>query len=213
MVERALDLGRTPEADKVIQVALRNFARRGYVGTTTRAIAQSLEKSPAIVYTYFKSKHDLLYQIVLQGHEELYLKILAARDSETTPVPQIQQVAHTHATFHAQHSDLARVANYELYNLKPSALKEVLEIRSRIQNTVREIVVEGSMDGLFHVADLDLATIAILSLGIDVSRWFRSSGRLTIEEVGLSYAAFVLRLLGAIVPAEQMTPSTWPHRV
>lgn len=51
--------------------------------------------------------------------------------------------------------------------------------------------------GEFDVPDVHGTTVAVLSLCIDVSRWFTTQGRRTPDEVGALYADLVLRMVGA----------------
>jgi hypothetical protein len=52
-------------------------------------------------------------------------------------------------------------------------------------------------DGEFDVPDVPGTTLAVLSLCIDVSRWFKDEGHRTPDEVGALYADLVLRMVAA----------------
>jgi len=184
------------EARLVFDAALKNFAEFGYHGTPTRKIAQSVHKSPAAVYAHYPSKHELLFQIIIRGHEDLLSRILNAKELGTTPVERLSEVARTHAEFHAQYSAIARVANYELHNLDSNALETILQIRRQIESIVREIIAAGNERGDFDVADGNLAASAMLSMGIDVSRWYQPNGRLTVTDIGDAYAGYARRMVG-----------------
>jgi hypothetical protein len=62
---------------------------------------------------------------------------------------------------------------------------------------VRGIVEDGVASGEFDVLDVQGTTLAVLSLCIDVARWFNVDGPYTPEEVGALYADLVLRMVGA----------------
>ena len=62
---------------------------------------------------------------------------------------------------------------------------------------IRDSVEDGVRAGVFDVPDPRMTTLALLSLGIDVSRWYDDNGALTPEEVGDHYAALALRMVGA----------------
>jgi hypothetical protein len=62
---------------------------------------------------------------------------------------------------------------------------------------VRGIVEDGVADGSFDVPDVKGTTLAILSLCIDVARWFSLDGPRTPDEVGALYADLVLRMVGS----------------
>ena len=51
--------------------------------------------------------------------------------------------------------------------------------------------------GEFDVLDVKGTTLAVLSLCIDVARWFTVDGPMTPDEVGALYADLVLRMVGA----------------
>lgn len=62
---------------------------------------------------------------------------------------------------------------------------------------VRGIIDDGVAAGEFDVPDVKGTTLAVLSLCIDVARWFNVNGPRTPDEVGALYADLVLRMVGA----------------
>ena len=61
----------------------------------------------------------------------------------------------------------------------------------------RGIIEDGVEAGEFDVPDVPGTTLAVLSLCIDVARWFNVNGSRTPDEVGALYADLVLRMVGA----------------
>ena len=59
------------------------------------------------------------------------------------------------------------------------------------------IVADGVAAGEFDVPEVPGTTLAVLSLCIDVARWFNPAGRRTPDEVGALYADLVLRMVRA----------------
>ncbi|MFC9490683.1 TetR family transcriptional regulator, partial [Streptomyces hydrogenans] len=90
----------------------------------------------------------------------------------------------------------ARVVQYELDALGPEHRAEIVELRRETEATVVRILEEGVAAGEFDVADPAGTTVAVLSLCIDVARWFNVQGRRTPDEVGAFYADLVLRMVG-----------------
>ncbi len=78
----APELGRraTQKIDSILDAALQVFTETGYAGATIDAIAQRGGISRAGIYTYFRSKRDLLIALGARGITEL--QALAARFSE-----------------------------------------------------------------------------------------------------------------------------------
>lgn len=86
---------------------------------------------------------------------------------------------------------------YELDSLGPDARAEIIALRRQVDAEVRGIIQDGVAAGDFDVPDVPGTTLAVLSLCIDVARWFNVNGTRTPEEVGALYADLVLRMVGA----------------
>ena len=99
--------------------------------------------------------------------------------------------------WHAEHHTTARVVQYELGALSEEHYTEIVGLRRDVDGAVRSILQDGVAAGDFDVPDLPGTTLAVLSLCIDVARWFSTDGRRSPDEVGLLYADLVLRMVGA----------------
>ena len=89
---------------------------------------------------------------------------------------------------------------YELDSLGPDARAEIIALRRQVDAEVRGIIQDGVAAGEFDVPDVPGTTLAVLSLCIDVARWFNVNGPRTPDEVGALYADLVLRMVGAHAP-------------
>lgn len=180
---------------RVLMAALEAFADRGYHGTTTRHIAQRAQVSPAGLYTHYRSKDELLYTIIRVTHEAILAEKRKVFAQSGTPVERLQRLVYAHAYFHATYHTAARVANYELHSLPRKQREEITELRRAMQQVMGEAIRLGMVSGDFDVDDQHLATTAVLSLGIDISRWFTVRGRLSADDVARRYADLVLRMM------------------
>jgi hypothetical protein len=87
--------------------------------------------------------------------------------------------------------------NYELAALTPEHLAEILAIRQEIDRDVRELVESGVASGNFDTPNPRMAAVALLSLGIDLARWYRDDGTWRPEDIADRYAEMALRIVGA----------------
>ncbi|MFI9818123.1 TetR/AcrR family transcriptional regulator [Saccharothrix variisporea] len=184
-----------PAARRMLIAAAAAFAGRGYHATTTRDIAAQAGMSPAAVYIHYRSKEDLLFQISRIGHRRA-LEMLTGV-TETEPVARMAAAVKAFSSWHAEFHLTARVVQYELTALTPEHHAEVVELRREIESTVREMIEDGVAAGAFEVPDVRGAVLAVLSLCIDVARWYKPGGRRTPESIGTLYADLVLRMLSA----------------
>ncbi|MGI5531654.1 TetR/AcrR family transcriptional regulator [Streptomyces syringium] len=187
----------TPDAARrLVTAAVQAFAERGYHATTTRDIAGRAGMSPAALYIHYKTKEELLYQISGVGHR-LALDILRrAREGGGSPAERLAEAVRSFVRWHAEHHTTARVVQYELGALGEEHHEEIVELRRASDAAVRAVIEDGVATGDFDVPDVRGTTLAVLSLCIDVARWFNADGKRTPDEVGELYAGLVLRMVG-----------------
>ncbi|GAB3171866.1 TetR/AcrR family transcriptional regulator [Streptomyces incanus] len=188
----------TPDAARrLLLAAVEAFAERGYHATTTRDIAGRAGMSPAALYIHYKTKEELLHRISRIGHEKALDILRTAARAEGSPTRRLAEAVSSFVRWHAGGRTTARVVQYELDSLGPDARAEIIALRRQVDAEVRGIIEEGVRSGEFDVPDVRGTTLAVLSLCIDVARWFNVNGSRTPEEVGALYADLVLRMVGA----------------
>jgi AcrR family transcriptional regulator len=185
-----------PSSRRLLAAALDCFAERGYHATTTRQIATRAGLSPGAVYVHFPSKAELLYRISLTGHMSALAAFDGALDDDVTnPIDRIDHIVRAFAGWHARHHRLARVVQYELDSIPPERRREIVRLRARFQARVERELANGVREGVFAPIDVEGSALAILSLCIDIARWYGPSSRRTPAALGGLYADFVCRAL------------------
>jgi AcrR family transcriptional regulator len=185
----------TDTPHRLLEAAAAAFADRGFHATTTRDIASRAGLSPAGVYVHFASKEELLYQLSREGHEAARDLLLAAADSAASPTEALRAIMGTFARWHAEHFRVARIVQYEFANLSPDHRDAVLALRKQIDAVVRQVVSDGVNRGEFTVADIPDTTLALMSMAVDVARWYDPEIKRTPEAIGAAYAELGLRLV------------------
>ncbi|MGY1455809.1 TetR/AcrR family transcriptional regulator [Streptomyces sp. SS8] len=186
-------------ARRLLLAAVEAFAERGFHATTTRDIASRAGMSPAALYIHYRTKEELLYQISRVGHERSVRILTEAGNSAVAPADRLAAAVRAFVRWHAERHTTARVVQYELNALAEEHYAEIVALRRRSEEILRGILQDGVAAGDFTVPDVRGTALAVLSLCIDVARWFRSGGTRTPEELGELYAGLVLRMVG--VPA------------
>ncbi|MBK1788252.1 TetR/AcrR family transcriptional regulator [Prauserella cavernicola] len=187
-----------PETARRLMLAgVESFAQRGYHATTTRDIAGSAGMSPAALYVHFPSKAALLFAISRSGHEQVLALVKQAAENTDSPTDAVRGIVEQFVAWHARRHTVARVVQYELGALPEQEYAVVAGLRRDIERILRELVVAGTESGEFTVADPGTAARALLSLGIDVARWYTERHRKTPEKLGTEYGQLALRMLGA----------------
>ena len=187
--------------------AVRCFAANGFHATTTRDISTGVGLSPAALYVHFPTKELVLYAISRIGHERAlaYVQVPEAEQSVGT-AEQLRVMIARHVAWHAHHHVAARVCQYELHGLSPEHYDEICELRQRHAEVVRDTVARGVADGTFSPVDVNRVVRAMLSLGIDLVRWYRLDGPDSPEQLGEFYADLALKMVMNPVPGEHSAP-------
>lgn len=184
-------------ARRLVSAAVEAFAERGYHATTTRDIAGRAGMSPAALYIHYKTKEELLYRISCIGHDKALRLMEEAAGFRGDATERLRAAVGSYARWHAEHHTTARVIQYELQALSEEHYAEITALRRRIDRLLRGIIQDGADAGEFSVDDVPGTTLAVLSLCVDVARWFTPDGRRTPDEVGALYADLVGHMVGA----------------
>jgi AcrR family transcriptional regulator len=190
----------TPEADssgRLIEAAIEAFAVDGYHATTTRDIAARVGLSPAALYVHFPSKRALLAEISLLGHRAALELVERSMEGLTDPVDRLRAVIHAFTVWHAERHRVARVVQNELGALADDDRRQVITLRQQIERQVEQQLVAGVEAGVMVVSDTRAVTRALLSLSVDVARWYDPRGKETPESIGTLYADLAARMVGA----------------
>lgn len=184
------------------------FSERGFHATTTRDIAASVGMSSAALYVHHKSKEALLFQICMEGHERVTrllrdTEAAVAAAGQTSAGHRLHALVYAFSAHHARAHVVAKAVNYELNALSEEHLTEVNKYRAQIIKVFSTVIEEGSASGEFAANNIAATTAGILSLGVDLARWYTTDHEWTPEEVGVHYANLALRMAGARLPSQQ----------
>ena len=182
---------------RLMMAAADAFAELGFHATTTRDIASRAGLSSAGVYVHFSSKEELLFQVSRRGHLTARDLLRNAADTAATPSDALRAIIGGFARWHAEHHQLGRIVQFEFRHLSPEHREDVRELRRAIDQVVAQVLEDGVESGEFEVDDIRGTALALLSMAIDVARWYTPGIRRTPEEIEQSYADLALRAVSA----------------
>jgi AcrR family transcriptional regulator len=180
---------------RLLDAAVEAFAEHGYHGTTTRDIASRAGRSPAAVYIHHESKEDLLYAVSLRGHLEALAVLEAAPVSTDDPADRLRHMVYDFSLWHLRHAKVGRVVQYELRALRGDHREAVVALRRRFEELMADALRAGEQAGVFAPLDVAATTRALLSLGIDLVRWFDPDSGRDAESVAAATVDFALRIV------------------
>jgi len=197
---RPLAAGRGKGPGRILIAACNEFHRVGYHGASTRDIAAAAGMSATALYAHYPSKESMLFKLCVLGTGSALETLREAAKPAYPPSQRLRSAVYAFAEWHAESHVLARVAQWNLAALEPESFEVVAWLRREIDQELRAILVEGCAAGVFVVPNLTSATLAILSLCIDICRWYPSRRIHAPEEIAADYVALVA---GMVIPEPQ----------
>lgn len=182
---------------KLLTAAVECFARKGYHGTSTRDIAREAKMSSAALYVHFKTKNELLYKITLVMARSMLQDLRDVDNPQASPLERLSALIRSYVRCIAQMNTAVQVATFEFAALNRDQQRVLTEIRNEVNAIVTSALEAGCDSGDFHIDDIPLMRLAIMSMCITVCQWYRSDQELSPEVLADQYAAIVLRMVGA----------------
>ena len=182
---------------KVQSAALKLFARHGFAAVSMRQIAREVGLQAGALYNYTPDKQSLLVDL-MRGHmEEVLAQSHANTPEDATAAEALAAFVRFHITYHIERADLVFVAYMELRSLEPQNFADIEALRRRYEDQLESILKRGQAEGGFSIEDTKLATLALIAMLTGVTNWFRTGGRLEIEDVSDRYVEMAPRIVGA----------------
>jgi AcrR family transcriptional regulator len=175
---------------RIRAAALKLFARHGFAAVSMRQIAAEVGLQAGALYLYTPDKETLLFDLLRTHMEDL----IAAHDGEAMPDGAPERLDHFvrfHMGRNLDHAEGVFLSYMELRNLGPENFARIETLRRAYEDRLAAILREGQSAGLFRLADVRLATMAIIAMVNGVNTWFREGGRLSRAEVGAIYVDMV----------------------
>lgn len=181
---------------RIRAAALALFAKHGYAAVSMRQIAAEVGVQAGALYNYTPDKQSLLFDLMQSHMTELMAEL--PDDAVGDPVAQLEHFVRFHIAFHHERPEAVFIAYMELRNLNDQNFAVIEEMRRAYENHLQRILVAGQGSGAWDVKDEKIATFAVIAMLTGVNTWFRSAGRLSLDEVQGQYWQMVRKAVGAL---------------
>ena len=180
--------------DELLDLAATMFAERGLKATTVRDIADSAGILSGSLYHHFKSKEQMVEEVLRDFLDWLFARYQEILDQESCPLGRLTGLFM--ASFEAIEQRHAQVVIYQDEAKRLSGIPQFgfVDERNREQRKMWvDILQQGIADGSFRQdIDVDLVYRFIRDTTWVSVRWYQPGGPLSAEEVGRQYLAIVL---------------------
>ena len=193
-----------PPIEAIRAAAFQQFAERGYPVVTVRDIMKSCGLTQGALYNHFKSKDELLHDIIASTQSELERVCQQAMaGAGDDPRLKLAAVVRAYVMRHCRLRVEALVANREIGWLDAARVADIRRSRRAIRDVVVAILLQGVESGVFNPPrigdrlDFKAIAMALLDQWTHVSMWYGPGGEIAEEEMAGLYADMALRAVGA----------------
>jgi len=135
---------------KIIQAAIRVFARKGFYNARVSEIAKEAEVADGTIYLYFKNKDDILISLFEEEMRKLIDTMKEDLSKQKDPIEKIKKFAMNHLSLISRNQDLAEVLQVELRQSSKFMREYVKDHYMEFLNIFASIIKEGQEQGLFR---------------------------------------------------------------
>ena len=181
---------RTMEA--IRKAGLRLIFEHGYAAMSLRQLAAEVGIQSGSLYNHISTKQELLFDLIRDHINELLRQLDRALEGKQRPSDKLRAFVAFHVTYHMTRKREVFIANSELRSLEPKNYEAIVALRGAYEQRLAAILADGAGQGVFEVADVQVATFAIIALLTGLCTWYRPGGRLTREAIVAAHEKLVL---------------------
>ena len=170
--------------EQILRAAQKLFADQGFVETNLNDVATQLGFRRQAVYHYFRSKEEILYELIARAGHAVEASAQPTLDADLPPAEKLAEVVRNHVRQLLTNVDIFRIQFSELSKLSgdraDTLRREILAYARRIA----DVIEAGQRDGTFAVAPPLTQALLILGMCSGTTEWYSASqSRLSIDEV------------------------------
>lgn len=168
--------------EKILKIATRLFADKGYHNATLDEIARKLKITRAALYYYVPGKGQIIHEIMERCMARMN-KAISLGDSNLPPKEQLRQFIIYHIEFSAESADESKILFEQTQALPKAFRAEVQNKKRAVNNSLQNILRQGVKEGVFAIKDIKTTSFGILGLCNWTYHWYKPSGKLTPQEI------------------------------
>ena len=177
----------------IVRAAGRLFHEKGYSATTIRDIANAVGMGSGSPFYHFRTKHDMLRAVVLEGIGTMTEAVAKAASSGRPPRATFEAMlrAHLGQLLGEQGRDFAATLLHESRHLDPEELAAVVAFKDRYEAMWQKALQDLKRAGLI-ADDSPVARLFLMGALNWTVQWYRPDGPKSIDQIARQLAGFLL---------------------
>lgn len=186
--------------DAILDAAAQVFRKKGYHGASMADIAEAVNLQKASLYHHVTSKQEILLALLDRALDLLYEQIARIARQEIPEQIKLERMMEAYLHAMTENIDLAAVLLLEHRSLDPELHARHVPNRDRFEALWRDVIQQGTRDGIFRPVDSGMAARALLGIMNWIITWYNPGGKMTVKQIADQYADLFLQGLLERVP-------------
>ena len=179
----------------ILEEASHLFYTHGYETTTLDAVAEQLNVTKPFIYSYYKNKGELLYEICQTGIQ-LSLNVLEeALSIEGTATERLKMVAERVARIIIENKRYISVYLREEKSLDVDDARRIRDLRHQFDLQLSDLLEKGKRTGEFDIRHPSQTAIWVSGLLTWIALWYHDGGRWSATEVVMDAINMVMKMV------------------
>ena len=177
----------------IVRAAGQLFREKGYSATTIRDIANAVGMRSGSSFYHFKTKHDMLRAVVLEGLDAIGDAVARAAQTGKSPRATFEAMlrAHLGQLLEAEGRNFAATLLHESRHLDPEVLAELVVRKDRYEAMWQKVLKDLKGAGLI-ADDSPVARLFLLGAMNWTVQWYRPEGSRNFDQLARQLADFVI---------------------
>jgi AcrR family transcriptional regulator len=137
---QAADYDERKEA--IVETAAALFASQGFTGASVADLAKRCKTSKSLVYHYYESKEDILYDVMISHVRALEAAAREAVRGDERPERKLRELAHRFMALYVGAANRHKVLLNDLDHLPKARRAEIVAVQRGLIEIVRKLLVE-----------------------------------------------------------------------
>lgn len=187
---------------RIREEACHLFYRHGYEGATIDAIAQHLDVTKPFIYSYFRNKSELLFEIARTGID-LSLAAIDQVLTENRPAGErLKLLIDRVMRIIIDNQEYIVVYEREEKNLEPELARKIREKRSLFDHKLADLLAAGLETGDFVIRDPAMTATTISGMMTWVAFWYTPAGKWSEAEIITHVMSMIAAVVGGSIDTD-----------
>ncbi|MBE7637241.1 TetR family transcriptional regulator [Sneathiella sp. P13V-1] len=186
------------------EAGLKRLYKQGFAGTTLRELAKDVGVQAGSLYNYFENKQDFLFQLM-----DYVMDTLTDATDQRLAAAQSQHEAlmiyvDCHVRYHCEKKREVLISTTELRSLTPQNYEKIIAKRDEYERRLKDILAKGNELDEWNIAEPHITSKLILGMMTSVGTWYRSDGKLDLDNLVRVYQEMVSNLVNGSIDLEKI---------